>query len=90
VEHIILAINHKTFDRRANNADVIVACAQVLGQSIALAGSKEVATEIRQGIMALIDGYAMEVATTQGDAAQRGDPRLTAGYKPTSPRREML
>lgn len=58
---IILAINEETLAHRANRADVIVACAQILGQSIA-PGAPEIAAEMREGIMAMIDGYAMEVA----------------------------
>lgn len=61
VKHVILAINRETAMRRANRADVMVACAQLLGQSIA-PGGPEIAKELRQAVMAMIDGYAMEVA----------------------------
>lgn len=58
---ILMAINEETLAHRANRADVIVACSQILGQSIA-PGGPEIAAEMREGIMAMIDGYAMEVA----------------------------
>ena len=62
VRRVISAINRETRARQATRADVIVACAQILGQSIA-PGGPEIAAEMREGIMSMIDGYAMEVAT---------------------------
>lgn len=61
VEGIIAAISRETTSHRSNQADAIVACAQILGQSIA-PGGPHIATELRQAIMALIDGYAFQVA----------------------------
>lgn len=61
VVEIILAINRETQAKRANQADVIVACAQILGQSIA-PGGPEIASELRQAVMSLIDGYTFRVA----------------------------
>lgn len=61
VQGIIAAINRETTSHRSNRADAIVACAQILGQSIA-PGGPEIAAELRQAIMALIDGYAFQVA----------------------------
>lgn len=61
VERILLAVNLETHTKRANVADVVVACAQMLGQTVSAAGP-DIAAEIRQGIMAMIDGYAMEVS----------------------------
>jgi hypothetical protein len=58
---IITAINDETKAYRANQADVIVACAQILGQSIA-PGGPEIASELRQAVMSLIDGYTLRVA----------------------------
>jgi hypothetical protein len=58
VQRVITAINREHTSR----ADVIVACAQVLGQSIVPSGPV-IAGEIRRGIMSLIDGYAMQSAT---------------------------
>jgi hypothetical protein len=57
---VILAVNEETRARRANRADVIVACAQILAQNISPAN--DMAAEVRQGIMAMIDGFAMQVA----------------------------
>lgn len=58
---VIAAINRETHSHRAKQADVIVACAQVLGQSIAPGGPK-IASELRQAVMTMIDGYALQVA----------------------------
>jgi hypothetical protein len=61
VETVVRAINGATLSKRSNRADVIVVCAQILGQSIT-PGGPFIAAEMRQGIMALIEGYAMQVA----------------------------
>jgi hypothetical protein len=58
---VISAVNLVTGSRQANRADVIVACAQILGQSIAPAGP-EIAREVRDAVMAMIDGYTFQVA----------------------------
>jgi hypothetical protein len=61
VETLIRAINVETRTRRARRGAVIVACAQVLAQCIA--GEPEISREVRLGIIALIDGFAMQMAT---------------------------
>jgi hypothetical protein len=61
VTGIITAINLVTKSREANQADVVVACAQILGQSIA-PGGPYLASELRQAVMSLIDGYTFIVA----------------------------
>lgn len=57
---IIAAINAETANG-VNRGAVMVACAYVLAQSIVAAGADN-AAEIRDGIRALVDGYATEVA----------------------------
>lgn len=59
---IISAINEAGITSRA---DVIVACAQILAQNIV--GGGQDAKEVRSGIHALIDGYAVFVAATEVD-----------------------
>jgi hypothetical protein len=60
VQRVIAAINREHTSR----ADVIVACVQILGQTVANAPRDPViAGEVRRGIMSLIDGYAMRFAT---------------------------
>jgi len=61
---IIQAVNQETAAKRSNRADVIIACAQLLGQSIPPDGV-ETASEMRQGIMAMIDGYLMQAAVEE-------------------------
>jgi hypothetical protein len=64
VRSIIAAINDETAECRAKHADVIVACAQLLGQSIG--GSQtDIAKEMRLGIMEMIDGFAMQMASLE-------------------------
>lgn len=58
---VIAAINALTCERRSNRGGVMVACAYLLAQSI-VAGGHDNAKEIRAGVLALIDGYATEVA----------------------------
>lgn len=58
---IIKAINRATKSKRAGQADVIVACAQVLAQSIAGA-DPEIAADIRLAVLAMIEGYTYQVA----------------------------
>ena len=62
VEKVITAVNIITERRGANRAAVIVACAQILAQSITGGAEDEISHEMRQGIMALIDGFAMRLA----------------------------
>lgn len=58
-EAVVAAVNAVTRDRIiANIACVIIALTQILGQVIANA-NPDIATEVRAGIMRLIDGYAM-------------------------------
>lgn len=67
VQHVIRSINRLTDERIANHGDVMVACAQILGQSIVLGGSA-IAAEMRAGLIALIEGYATRVAVSLSDA----------------------
>jgi hypothetical protein len=57
---VIDAINVRTASYQANRGAVIVACAQILAQSIV--GEPSISAEIRAGIVALIDGFAMQAA----------------------------
>jgi hypothetical protein len=61
VELVIRAVNELTTARRANRAAVIVACAQILAQNIAESGPG-LASDIRSGIGALVEGFAMQSA----------------------------
>lgn len=58
---IIDAINRSVVNHRANNGSVMLACAQILAQTIVNA-PPDIAREVRQGIISLIDDYAMRVA----------------------------
>jgi hypothetical protein len=58
---VIETINELTASKRVNRGSVMIACVQMLGQAIADA-PPDVAREVRAGIMALIDGYAMKNA----------------------------
>lgn len=58
---VIQAINAVTAERRANLAAVMVACAQILAQSITNA-DPDIAGEVRAGVLALVDGFAMQSA----------------------------
>jgi hypothetical protein len=60
---VIGAINHLTRLNLANRAAVIMGCAQVLGQNIS--GEPEIAKEMRDAIMELVDGFAMQSATLE-------------------------
>jgi hypothetical protein len=62
---IIDAINRMTAARQAYRGAVMLACAQVLAQSIVEAGPDR-APGIRSGIMALIDGFATQAAIGDG------------------------
>jgi hypothetical protein len=61
VAAIIKALNKVTGGKQANLASVIVACTQILGHTVMLAEPSTKA-EIRTGILALIDGFAMQAA----------------------------
>lgn len=58
---VIEAINGLTASKRANRAAVMVACAQILAQNVTQA-PLDLAAEIRAGVLALIDGFAMQSA----------------------------
>ena len=58
---IITAVNAIVAAGRANRGSVVVAYAQLMAQTIAQSGP-DVAPEIRQGIMTLIDDYALRLA----------------------------
>lgn len=60
---VISAINAET-RAGVNRGAVIVACAYVLAQSVVAAGPED-AGIIRDGVMALIDGFATEVAVEE-------------------------
>jgi galactitol-specific phosphotransferase system IIB component len=57
VKALISAVNVELNAGRSNNADLIVACAQLLGQSIST-GSGGTAAGKRKGILAMVDTYA--------------------------------
>lgn len=61
VREVIGAINRLTGTHRTNGASVMIACAQILGQSITDAGP-EIAAEMRAGLLSLVDGFAMQTA----------------------------
>lgn len=61
---MINAINTTTKAGRINRASVIAACAQVLAQCIG-DSPPNIASEIRAGILAMIDGFAMEHTLTK-------------------------
>lgn len=63
MNEVINAMNETLRARRCTNVDIMVACTLALGQLIVPAGT-EIADVMRRGIMALIDGYAMEAATS--------------------------
>ena len=58
---IIAMINKISGAGRANRGSVMVACAQMMAQTIIAAGAD--AKEVREGIMTLIDDYATRLAT---------------------------
>lgn len=66
VGSIIDAINANTNRRGGKNSDMIVACAQILGQIIVNSGPG-IAADMRKGIIDLIDGYSMQVAVGRHD-----------------------
>ena len=59
---VIDAVNVLTHSGKANRGSVIVACAQMMAQTIVAANPAD-AREVRAGIVALIDDYAMRLAT---------------------------
>lgn len=58
---VMEAINDLTATRRAKTGAVLIVCAQILAQQIVRAPPL-VKTEIRQGIISLIDDYIMRIA----------------------------
>jgi hypothetical protein len=58
---IVDAVNMITTAGHANVASVVLACSQMLAQTIAHAGP-EIAPEVRAAILTLIDDYAMRYA----------------------------
>ena len=58
---IVDAVNMITKAGQANTGSVVIACSQILAQTIARAGP-EIAPEVRAGILTLIDDYAMRYA----------------------------
>lgn len=58
---VLDAVNRLTHTHKANRGAVIVACAQMLAQTI-VAADPDVAREVREGIMTLIDDYAIRLA----------------------------
>jgi hypothetical protein len=61
---VLEVINELTASTKVNQAAVMVACAQILAQSITRA-PLDVAGEVRAGILSLIDGLAMQSATEE-------------------------
>lgn len=61
VAPIIEAVNALTHAQLATRGAVIAACVQILAQTIAMAGP-DIAKEMREGIVGLIDDYAMRLA----------------------------
>lgn len=64
VRAVIEALNELTGSCRASGASVMVACAQILGQSISDSGP-EISVEMRAGLLSLVDGFAMQTATLE-------------------------
>jgi hypothetical protein len=58
---VVDAINKLTRAGPTNRACVIVACTQILAQNITQAGP-DIAAQVREGIMTLIDDYAARLA----------------------------
>lgn len=61
IDAAVQALNCEIRSAHLTRADVIVACAQLLGQSVANAGP-DCAAEMRAGILAMVDGYTMQTA----------------------------
>lgn len=64
ISGVISAINAETKATRATHADVIVACALVLGQSIG-AGPTDIAKEMRAGIHEMVNAFATQAASLE-------------------------
>jgi hypothetical protein len=62
---IISAVNAMSAEVQANRAAIIVACAQVLAQNIT--GEPTLSSEVRAGILALVDGFAMQSAIEEAE-----------------------
>lgn len=61
VAPIIEAVNALTRAQLVTRGAVIVACVQILAQTIAMAGP-DIAKEMRDGIVGLIDDYVLRLA----------------------------
>jgi len=61
---VVNAINKVTASGQANPASVMMACVQILSQSITRADPL-IAREVRAGILAMIDNFAMEFAVQE-------------------------
>lgn len=61
VKRVLNAVNSTVGPGKSNRADVFIACCQILGQDIP--GEAAISVEIRAALLAMIDGYAMQVAT---------------------------
>jgi hypothetical protein len=66
IDEMIGAMNVALRDKRCTKADVMVACAQALGQLI-VPGGGEIADVMRKGIIAMIDGYRMQAALSDDE-----------------------
>lgn len=64
IRAIVDVVNKLTASGLVSRAAIIVACAQILAQNITGA-PPDVAPEIRAGILALVDGFAMQSATEE-------------------------
>jgi hypothetical protein len=65
VRAVVGAINALAASRRANRASVMVACAQILARNITAA--PRLSSEIRAGVMALLDGFTMRSAVEEAE-----------------------
>lgn len=64
---VFRAINRLTRYGSMNRGSVMVACAQILAHCITQA-EPEIAPEVREGIIGLIDSYAMRLAVEKPNA----------------------
>lgn len=71
VERIIAVINRET--RSIKRGAVIIACAQLLGQTIAHRDGASVAGDMRAAISKLIDGYATRFSIMFADQREGRD-----------------
>jgi hypothetical protein len=66
IDEVINAMNVALRDKRCTKADVMVACAQALGQLI-VPGGGEIEDVMRKGVIAMIDGYRMQAALSEDE-----------------------